>query len=53
MGAARGRETGGGKEVGTGANSQCPQREAFSLVGGELVRVALVYASYTQSVWQA
>ena len=47
MDAARGRAAGGGDEVGTGADCQCPQRGAFSLVGGELVRVVLVYTWYT------
>ena len=48
MGAATGRATGGGEEVVASVDSRCQQRGAFSLVVGELVRVALVYASYTQ-----
>ena len=47
MGAAGGRSTGGSEEFGTGADSQCPQLGAFSLVGGELFRVVLVYTWYT------
>ena len=39
VGAARGRATGGCEEVRTGADSQCSQRGAFSLVGSGLVRV--------------
>ena len=42
MGAATGRATGGSKEVGTGADSQCPQRGTFTVVGDGFVRVALV-----------
>ena len=53
MGAATGRATGGSKEVGTGADSQCPQRGTFTVVGDGFVRVALVnihiyiYTRYT------
>ena len=41
MDSAAGRATGGREEIGTRVDSQCPQRGAFSLVGGELVRAAL------------
>ena len=41
VGAARGRERGGCEAVGTGADSQCLQRGAFSLEGGDLFHVYL------------
>ena len=47
VGAATSRATGGSEEIGTGADSQCRQREAFDLVRSELVRAALVYTWYT------
>ena len=39
VGAVRGRAIRGCEEVGTGADSQCSQRGAFSVVGSEVVRV--------------
>ena len=47
MGAATGRATRGSEEVGTGIDSQCPQRGAFNVVGGRVcprgVGLFLVY----------
>lgn len=43
LGAARGSPTGGGEEVGSGAHYKCPQRGAYSLVVGGLMRVGSVY----------
>ena len=51
MGAAIGRATGGGEEVGVGADSQFPHRGAFELRGGRVVpRRVDLYLIYVECI---